>query len=249
MPSTPHALSTRVSPGIEVGGGNPQRRMGPLQRPGQHVARGQIEVIAFVAGEEFVLVHAEHGLQRLAPRPRALRPGRSRAPRRCRDRHHRPQPNSALPSLSTSRVATRSATMNGLWQGRSITAKPRRIRVVRWLRAASTMSGQAEWPISAQKCCSVIQKWSNPACSAATAWSSAFQYARRSAVSSHGRGIWIWHIRPNFIQGPPRVGRQRTEPSFSDCGDSPNISQSKMNRLRPHSTNNPQMIRKFLKNV
>jgi hypothetical protein len=59
---------------------------------------------------------------------------------------------------STSSVATRSATMNGLWHGSRITAKPSRMVRVRCDSAASTISGHAQWPISAKKCCSVSQK-------------------------------------------------------------------------------------------
>ena len=54
-------------------------------------------------------------------------------------------------------------------------------------------------PISARKCCSVIQQYSNPDCSAATAWVNAFQYASRSDVGFQGRGICIWVMMPNFI--------------------------------------------------
>ena len=64
-------------------------------------------------------------------------------------------------------MATRSATMKGLWQGIRITAKPSRILRVRWDSAARNISGLAEWPISAKKCCSVSQKYEKPASSAA----------------------------------------------------------------------------------
>ena len=73
--------------------------------------------------------------------------------------------------LSTSSVATRSATMNGLWHGSRITAKPSRIFRVRCVSAARNISGHDEWPISAKKCCSVSQKYEKPASSAATTWS------------------------------------------------------------------------------
>ena len=40
----------------------------------------------------------------------------------------------------------------------SITAKPSRMWLVRWLTAASSMSGHGLWPISSKKCISVSQK-------------------------------------------------------------------------------------------
>ena len=83
----------------------------------------------------------------------------------------RPAPNSHRPLLRTSSVATRSATRNGLWQGIRITAKPSRMLRVRCESAARNISGLAEWPISAKKCCSVSQKYEKPAASAATTWS------------------------------------------------------------------------------
>ena len=49
--------------------------------------------------------------------------------------------------------------------------EPSLIVRVRWTNAARNISGLEEWPISAKKCCSVSQKWLNPACSAATTWS------------------------------------------------------------------------------
>ena len=52
------------------------------------------------------------------------------------------------------------------------------------------MSEATACPISARKCCSVIQQYSNPDCSAATAWVNAFQYASRSDVGFQGRGIY-----------------------------------------------------------
>ena len=79
----------------------------------------------------------------------------------------------------------------GLWTGIRMTPKPRRIRFVRWLIAASTMSGEEQCPISMKKCCSVIQKWSKPAPSAASAWVMQFQNPSRSVVAVQGRGIWI----------------------------------------------------------
>ena len=70
----------------------------------------------------------------------------------------RPMPKSTRPLLSASSVATRSAIANGLLIVIRMTENPSRIRFVRWLIAASSMSGHGLWPISRKKCCSVIQK-------------------------------------------------------------------------------------------
>ena len=51
---------------LQVGGGEPQRRMRALDRPRHHLARRQVEMLALVAGEMLLLEHLHHRLQRLA---------------------------------------------------------------------------------------------------------------------------------------------------------------------------------------
>ena len=157
---------------FQVGSGEPQRRMRALDRPRHHLARRQVEMFALVAGEMLLLEHLHHRLERLATDLAAVLGIGVEA----ETFHHIGRRAAAGAEFAAAvgqhvQVATRSAIMNGLWHGIRMTAKPSLIVRVRCDSAARNISGQGEWPISAKKCCSVSQKWLNPACSAATTWS------------------------------------------------------------------------------